>query len=222
MKDNIIQILKLFLVCVISAAVLALVFGVTKDPIEKSKAAEVIKAVKAVTDGFTDEMTIKDTMIVHESGEFETYIVMNGDNPAGYAIKTYSGQGYGGTVSFMVGTDTDMNITGLYILEHKETPGLGSKMDTPEFKNQFTGKNLSNTKFQVTKDGGDIDAITSATITSRAVCEGVDLGLKVLNSAFGGETVNEDMPEELEPAEPAAPEEAAAPAEPAEETGGEE
>lgn len=199
MKDNIIQIFKLFLICVISAAVLALVYGVTKDPIEKSKAEETIKAVKAVTADFTDDMTIQDTLLNYEGNDFECYIVRNaaGEN-AGLAIKTYSGQGYGGTVSFMVGTDMSLNISGLYILEHKETPGLGSKMDTPEFKNQFKNKNLENTVFKVTKDGGNIDAITSATITSRAVCDGVDLGLKVLTDAFAGDNIpSEENGEEI-------------------------
>ncbi len=191
MKDDIMQIVKLSIICIISAAILALVYGVTKEPIEKSKAAETVKAVKSVIKGFNDQMTIKDTIINYNGEKFTVYNIIDNENIIGRSIITYSPNGYGGTVLLMVGTDNNFEITGIYILEHKETPGLGSKMDTKEFKDQFLGKSLNNFVFKVQKDGGDVQAITSATITSRAVSEALELGLKVLKSAYEIEEINE-------------------------------
>jgi electron transport complex protein RnfG len=59
------------------------------------------------------------------------------------------------------------------VLQQKETPGLGTKIETPEFREQFYGKNLSEFQLNVKKDGGDVDAITAATISSRAFCDAV-------------------------------------------------
>ena len=91
----------------------------------------------------------------------------------------------------MAGIDKEGNISGYEILEHAETPGLGSKMgvwfNNPEKPNQYIiGKNPKTTKFQVTKDGGDIDAITASTISSRAF-------LDALNRAYNSYEQNKSV-----------------------------
>ena len=193
MKEHIVQILKLVLICVISAAILALVYGVTKEPIEKSKANETIQAVKSVIKGFTDDMTISDTIIEYKNTELKIFNVFDKDkNIVGRSIITHSHNGYGGDVFLMVGINNQFEISGVYILEHKETPGLGSKMDTDEFKNQFLKKSLKNFIFKVKKDGGDVDAITSATITSRAVSEAIELGLEALQNTYMSQMDNKE------------------------------
>ena len=91
---------------------------------------------------------------------------------AGYAFVGSSEHGYGGSVSLMVGFRPDGTVTAFRKLEANETPGLGAKLSTPEFGSQFKG--LRKGEFKVRKDGGRIEAITAATITSRAVCEAVE------------------------------------------------
>ena len=103
--------------------------------------------------------------------------VLNGQE--GVAVET-AVDGFGGTFRVMVGFDAEGNILGYEILEHQETPGLGSHM-THWFKNAAKpGQNIIGRKagaLQVSKDGGDVDAITAATISSRAV-------LKAINQAY--------------------------------------
>ena len=96
----------------------------------------------------------------------------------GTAIKSYSRKGFSGLITIMVGFTTDGNVSGFKILEHKETPGLGSKMarwfaDKNKPKQYVVGKNPEIDHFTVVKDGGSIDAITAATISSRAFLESV-------------------------------------------------
>ena len=90
----------------------------------------------------------------------------------GYTAEGRSGEGYGGDIVLMVGFKKDKKTVISYkVLQATETPGLGMKLKTPEFSGQFSGKDGSALK--VKKDGGDIEAITSATITSRAVCKAI-------------------------------------------------
>ena len=90
----------------------------------------------------------------------------------GYTAEGRSGEGYGGDIVLMVGFKKDKKTVISYkVLQATETPGLGMKLKTPEFAGQFSGKD--GTSLKVRKDGGDIEAITSATITSRAVCKAI-------------------------------------------------
>lgn len=100
----------------------------------------------------------------------------------GIAARVFSNQGYGGYVETFIGLDTESKIIGLRVTDHRETPGLGSKMNEPEFKDQFIGNSLSSFSFEVTKSGeqGKIQAIAGATISSRAVADPVREGLKLL------------------------------------------
>ena len=75
----------------------------------------------------------------------------------------------------MVGFNSEGIINNTAVLEHKETPGLGTKMKEPKFKDQFMGIDPGNFDLKVKKDGGDVDAITAATISSRAYSEAVDM-----------------------------------------------
>ena len=79
----------------------------------------------------------------------------------------------------MAGIDNDGNVTGIAIISHSETSGLGSKSTDPEWQAQFKGLNGV---VSVTKDGGQVEAITGSTITSRAVCDGVNAARLVVES----------------------------------------
>ena len=111
--------------------------------------------------------------------------------PGGY-IFTAEGKGYSSTIAIMVGVDVNGAITGVKILSQQETPGLGARIEEirhgekyPWFTRQFKGKTASDAII-VTKDGGDIDAITGATISSRAVSSAVKRGLTELMGETGG------------------------------------
>ena len=87
--------------------------------------------------------------------------------------------GFGGPIVIKVGFDANGVICNTKVLSQAETPGLGAKCVEPAFSEQFKGLNPAQTKLAVKKDGGDIDAITASTITSRAYADGVALAVKV-------------------------------------------
>ncbi|MFC1846630.1 FMN-binding protein [Chloroflexota bacterium] len=88
----------------------------------------------------------------------------------GYAFLA-TGAGYGGSISILVGLEDAQTVKGIIILSHIETPGLGSRITEPSFLNQFIGLNINNVA--LTQDGGQIDGLTSATISSKAVVNAV-------------------------------------------------
>ena len=94
-------------------------------------------------------------------------------------VEVLSPNGFGGGIDMMTGVDNDGNVTGIAVISHAETSGLGSKATDPEWQAQFAGKNGSVT---VEKDGGEIVAITGSTITSRAICDGVNTAFTVVGS----------------------------------------
>ena len=157
----------------VCAAVLAYVNSITAEPIKTTAAANEQKAVKAVMP--------PGVASVEASGDFFVGKAADG-KVAGYAAKGTDAGGYGGDIVLMVGFLPDGKTVEAYkALVATETPGLGSKLSTPEFSGQFTGKNGSS--LSVKKDGGVIEAITSATITSRAVCRAIADAQKKLSGA---------------------------------------
>ena len=91
------------------------------------------------------------------------------------AIKSVSGKGYSGEIWVMVGFNLDKTINDIFVIEHLETPGLGSKMTDMAYRGQYIGKDPGIVDLRVSKDGGVIQAISGATITSRAFTEAVQL-----------------------------------------------
>ena len=85
--------------------------------------------------------------------------------------------GYGGTIDLMLGLTPDGTITGIQVLKHGETPGLGAKITEERFLKQFPSKNIQNTKWVLKKNGGDIDQISGATISPQAVVTAIQSGL---------------------------------------------
>ena len=112
-----------------------------------------------------------------DGGELEFYPAKKNGELVGTAVKTYTNNGFGGKIWLMVGFNPDGSVANYSVLEHKETPGLGSKMDvwfTPNGKGNITGKTPGTQGLKVSKDGGDVDAITAATISSRAFLDAVN------------------------------------------------
>lgn len=115
-----------------------------------------------------------------EGDSLDVYPAKKGNEIVGYAINTYTNKGFSGTFTLMTGFKPDGSIIDITVLNQKETPGLGTKMSLPEFRDQFKGKNPADFPLKVVKDGGQVDAITAATISSRAFCDAVQRGYNTL------------------------------------------
>lgn len=169
------MLLSLTLISMGASIALGFVYEYTKAPIELSNLNKKLEAIRQVVPEFNNNPA--DDMYKLPTGEgdsLEVYPAKMGDQVNGYAIKTYSNKGYAGTVTLMVGLKPDGSIHNIAVLEQKETPGLGTKMTEPKFKDQFNGKDPASFVLKVKKDGGQVDAISAATISSRAFSEAVD------------------------------------------------
>lgn len=171
------MVLTLFLVTFVSAFILGFVQDMTHDAIVASKMKVQNDAIKSILPEFT-ELGKPIKAVPKEGGDsLEFFPAYNQSRElVGIAVKTYSKNGFGGLIQIMAGFSPDGTVTGYQVLEHKETPGLGSKMtnwfNNPEKPGQnIIGKNPGKSKFTVKKDGGEVDAITASTITSRAFLE---------------------------------------------------
>ena len=122
-----------------------------------------------------------------EDTEIPFYLAYDADNNfIGAAVETFTNKGFSGNISLMVGILADGTLKNISVLQHAETPGLGSKMTEPTFKDQFNGKKADSFNIKVKKDGGDVDAITAATISSRAFCDAVNRALLTFENNKGG------------------------------------
>lgn len=167
----------LLVITLVASAALGLVYQSTKEPIAFAQQAKINNAIKAVLPEFDNQPGNEAYSVTVDGGELTFYPVTKNGQPVGTAVKTFSNNGYGGLIELMVGFLPDGTINKIAVISHKETPGLGDKMDPNKsnFSLQFEGKNPETFKLKVKKDGGDVDAITASTITSRAFCEGVAL-----------------------------------------------
>lgn len=190
MKSNLKNmVLVLLVITLVSSAAVGLVYKYTLDPITKAKQAKLVNALAAVLPPF-DNNPVKDAAEVTEDGmQITVYRASNGGDLAGYAVQTVSPTGYAGPVSLLVGFDAAGSIVDIAVLEQSETPGLGAKMAEPDNKLvvSFRGKNPAELQMAVTKDGGDIDALTASTISSRAYVDAVARAYKALQQVKGGQ-----------------------------------
>lgn len=171
--------LCLFSVCLVSSALLAAVYAVTKEPIEVANQAKTNNAIAQVVPEFEGD-PVPGTIEVGGK-EYSYYAVSKAGQPVGYAI-TSSSTGYGGALVLMVGMTADRVVYNTTVLSQSETPGLGAKCVEPDFADQFKSFNPAEKKLSVKKDGGDIDAITASTITSRAYAKAVETAIAVYDA----------------------------------------
>ncbi len=175
-------------VTVVSVAILAVVNELTKGPIEIANAKALSDAVALVVPGF-DNDPIADKKVENLDGvEYAVYPASKEGKSIGAAVEATS-MGFGGELKVLVGFDADGNILDYSILSHSETPGLGSK-STEWFKKgnkgDITGMNPKDGALTVSKDGGQVDAITASTITSRAFLRAVNAAY----AAFSGDNTD--------------------------------
>ncbi|SFF24441.1 RnfABCDGE type electron transport complex subunit G [Sunxiuqinia elliptica] len=186
--------LTLFVVTLVAATILGFVHDLTKEDIALAKQKAQEKAIESVLPAF-DSLGDAYKLLPEDGADSLEFFPAYDANQqlVGTAVKTYTKNGFSGFISIMAGLSPEGDITGYEVLEHKETPGLGSKMgawfkDEAKPKQNILGKNPSTTKFQVSKDGGDVDAITASTITSRAFLDAVVRAYKTYQASAEDQT----------------------------------
>ena len=186
------MVVVLFTITLISSAAVGGVYMITKEPIEQAKVAAVNDALNQVLPEY--EATTSQTIEVN-SLPIVAHTATVADKAVGYAVESISKNGFGGTVRLMVGFDTAGKIININVLEQKETPGLGTKMadEGNVLLASFKDKNASEINMTVKKDGGDIDALTAATISSRAYAEAVAVAYEAFKVACGWQTTAGDV-----------------------------
>jgi electron transport complex protein RnfG len=171
--------LSLSIICLAAALLLAQVNKMTAKPIAEAKALKLQTAIGQVVPEFDNDPIAESYMIASEGGDsLLVYPATKGGEVVGFAISS-SSNGFAGEIQIMVGFDMDDKIVNYEILQHAETPGLGSKMgdwfkDTESNSKSIIGRNMTLGALAVKNNGGDIDAITASTITSRAFLNAIN------------------------------------------------
>ena len=153
------SVVFLTLVVLISVSLLLWINSFTSVVVEAQNDAKIKSVLESIFPDLTE---------FEESGEI--FIVYEGDNIAGYTFIA-TGGGYGGPIDILVGMNPDYTLREIEVLSHTETPGLGNKIIEEPFTEQFVGLRFD--EIVLSRDGGKIDAITGATISSRAVAEAI-------------------------------------------------
>lgn len=168
-------------ITLVSALAVSGFYLLTKDAIELANQNKLNSAISEVVPGFDNAPSSECFLSQAASGDsLLVYPAKKGEELIGYAVKTYSMNGYGGEIDLMVGVKVDGTINAVTVLSEAETPGLGHKMSTEDvLTSQFRGVDPSKMKIAVKKAGGDVDAITAATISSKAFCDAVNRALSV-------------------------------------------
>ena len=180
------MVLVLFCITLVSSACVGLVNMITIGPIAKAKEAAVKEALAQVLPEFDSteksEHTADELLIVAHKATKNGEIV-------GYAIESATKNGFSGMIKMMVGFDTKGTILNVNVLEQNETPGLGANMtkEGNTLLESVKGKSAPQFNFKVRKDGGEVDALTAATISSRAYAEAVARAYSVFKVVAGWE-----------------------------------
>ena len=182
----------LFGITLVASAGVGFVNMITVEPIAAAKEAATLAALNEVLPAFdattTEELTIDDMPIT-------VYTATAGGSVSGYAVQSKTTQGFGGVVRLMVGFTPEGEVVNVNVLEQTETPGLGTKMADEgnvllgSVKGQkLEEKKLVDGRLAVKKDGGDVDALTAATISSRAYVDAINRAWMAYKSVATGET----------------------------------
>ena len=168
------MVIALTSIAVIAGLALGYVNSVTEEPIRLIKEQQLSDGIKAVL--AADELTVEATDTL-ENGS----VIYRTDK--GVAVQATDPNGFGGKLTILVGFDSQATIQGYRILETAETPGLGAKADQwfqEGQKGNIIGMSPAKNNMTVSKDGGEVDAITASTITSRAFLRAVNMAYEAL------------------------------------------
>lgn len=191
MKSSLLNmVLVLLVITLVSGAAVGLVYRVTMEPIAKAKGDKKLGALANVLPDF-DNSPVEEVRTVQVDGKpMNVYTARKGGDVVGYAIESAS-PGYAGDIKIIVGFDAEGLVVNIEVLEQTETPGLGAKVadaDNP-VKASIVGRNVADIKLSVRKDGGDVDAITASTVSSRAYASAVAKAYEVFKGIGSGQTV---------------------------------
>jgi len=179
------MVITLVVITAVASFLLATVYNFTKEPIAAARNAQRLDAIAQVVPEF-DRLEEK-RFQSYDGGDTLTFnFAYSGDELVGIAVETYTTEGWSGLITAMVGFYPDGRIVDVVHLHHRETPGLGDKIEKSksDWSNQFRGIDPQTTDLRVTKDGGEIDAITAATITARAYSEAIQRAYNTLEQNF--------------------------------------
>ena len=177
-KSNMLNmVVVLTIITATVGAILGGIYKLTEEPIAQASARAQEEAIRVVAPDF-DNNPIAESDTIDSNGQlFIVYPASKAGVPVGAAVKASSRNGFNGEIVIIVGFEQDGTIRQYQVLSHGETPGLGAKMSewfrTDKNNQSILGKHPEHTNLTVSKDGGDIDAITASTITSRAFLEAV-------------------------------------------------
>lgn len=187
MRDTIRLSLVLGIICIISALVLSGMYSLTRDRIDEANARKLDEALAQVLPGQNsfEALEALDSALSGGLGSVTEVYLASGEDSGGIAAKA-APAGYGGPIEMVVGITPDGAVGGVRIISQSETPGLGTEVTREAFAGQFEGRSTPES-LRVKQDGGSIDAVTGATISSRAVSRGVGDVLDVFHrlSALG-------------------------------------
>lgn len=170
------MIIILVLVACLAALILGLVYDITKEPIQNAKDNRELEAIKEVIYTEFDNNPFDEKTIIatpNNRCRLELFPARKDGKITSVAIKSFTNRAFGGRMELIVGFFLDGTISGYKVIEHKETPGLGTKVMESKFHDQFQGINPGKQTFKVRQDGGNVDAVTAATISSRAVINAI-------------------------------------------------
>ena len=184
------MVLSLGTITIVAAALLAGVYSVTKEPIEEANRQKTTEAIAAVLPEGVEIAEGMQVAIPNEERTVTVYTASKDGQPAGAAVESYSLDGFSGEINIIYGFDAEGTVTGFEVIQQAETPGLGAKMNDwfrmAEGRRSIIGLNSTSNNLTVSKDGGDVDAITAATITSRAFLD----ALRRADAAFRQTSAN--------------------------------
>lgn len=213
-------VLTLVVITLLSAGGLGGMSILTKDDIVKTKKEKILSALKEVLPEFDNDPSKERTEQDVDGGKLVMYTAKKGGEVVGVAVESFSPKGFGGRIAVMVGFDKEGKVSGYSVLEHAETPGLGDRMvywfkppvapvksliervfgfeiKAPEKSSNIYGV-CPSTGLSVSKDGGSVDAITAATISSRAFLDAVNrayAGFKGASNYTGATTPSKENKE---------------------------
>ena len=168
----------LLAICLVCSSLLAGVYALTKEPIDAAARAKNEAAIMEVLPE-TAAVIEEERTVDFEGASYAYNLAYDQQgNTVGCAINV-APVGFGGPIAIKVGFDVNGVIWNTKVLSQAETPGLGAKCVEPSFSDQFRNFNPAEKTLAVKKDGGDVDAITASTITSRAYADGLALAVKV-------------------------------------------
>ena len=161
-------------VAFVAGACVGITYHITKKPIQEAQDKMIAESIKEVIPSKFDNNPFAEKITLKQNKErFTLYPARLEGYVTAIAMKSFSNKGYGGRLDVLVSFLLDGTIGNFKVIHHQETPGLGSKVNDESFKKGIIGKNPTSENFKVKQDGGEIDAITGATITSRALIEAI-------------------------------------------------